>query len=109
MMKTKIPSREMQELRSQSHQEKKMNKILIAMLTFSEDPSIMKEATRKEMMINRNLTLFTKTTRMSLEELFHQEGISQPDVKISSLDIICLAIILVIKKHIVEFIQEVTM
>jgi hypothetical protein len=46
----------------------------------------------------QNLILLTRTTRMSSEELFHQEGLSQPGIKISSLATIFLAIILVIKK-----------
>jgi hypothetical protein len=75
-----------------------MNKILKDMITFSKDPSTMKETIGKEMMTNRNLILLTRTTRMSLEELFHQEGLSQPGTKISFLAIIFLAIILVIKQ-----------
>jgi hypothetical protein len=42
----------------------------------------MKEAAGKEMMSNKNLILLTRTTRMSSEELFHQEGLSQPSTKI---------------------------
>jgi hypothetical protein len=98
MMKNKRPPREMQALRSQSHQKRKMKKILKAMLIFSKDPSTMKETTGKEMMTNKNLILLTRTTRMSSEELFHQEGLSQPGTKISFLAIVFLAIILVIKQ-----------
>jgi hypothetical protein len=75
-----------------------LKKSLIFMLTFSKDPSTMKEAIGKEIMTKKNLILLTRTTRMSLEELFHQEGLSQPNIKISSLDTIFLAIILVIKQ-----------
>jgi hypothetical protein len=46
------------------------------------------------MMTNINLNLLTSTTRMSLEDLFHQEGLSQLDKKISFLVIVFLAIIL---------------
>jgi hypothetical protein len=47
-----------------------MKKSLIDMLTLSKDIE-----TRKEIMINRNMILLTRTTRMSPEELFHQEGL----------------------------------
>jgi hypothetical protein len=94
--KQKTP-REMQALRSQSHQKRKMKKSLKAMLIFSKAPSTMKATTGKEMMTNKNLILLTRTTRMSSEELFHQEGLSQPGTKISFLAIVFLAIILVIK------------
>jgi hypothetical protein len=93
----KIPLREMQALRSQSHHKRKMKKILKTMLIFSKAPSTMKVATGKEMMTNKNLIILTRTTRMSSEELFHQEGLSQPDTKIYFLSIVFLAIILVIK------------
>jgi hypothetical protein len=44
-MKNKRPLREMQALRSQSHQENKMKKSLKSMLILSKDPSTMKETT----------------------------------------------------------------
>jgi hypothetical protein len=74
-----------------------MKKILIVMLTFSNDPSTMKTTIVKEIMISRNLILLTRKKRMSSKELFHQEGLSQPDIKIPSLAIVFLVIILVIK------------
>jgi hypothetical protein len=55
----------------------------------------MKETTGKEMMTSRNLILLT---RMSSEELFYQEDLSQPSTKIFFLAIVFLAIILVIKQ-----------
>jgi hypothetical protein len=69
----------------------------------------MKETIGKEMMIHINLIILTRTTIMSLEYFFHQEGLSQLGIKISSLDTIFLAIIFFINKYIVEVIQEVTM
>jgi hypothetical protein len=57
----------------------------------------MKATTGNEMMTNKNLILLTRTIQMSLEELFHQEDLSQPGTKISFLAIIFLAIILVTK------------
>jgi hypothetical protein len=75
-----------------------MKKILKYMIIFSKAPSKMKEVARKEMMTRKNLILLTRTIRMILEEFFHQEGFSQLGTKISFLDIIFLAIILVIKQ-----------
>jgi hypothetical protein len=57
----------------------------------------MKVVAGKEILTSKNLILLIRTKRMSSEELFHQEGLSQPGIKISSLDIVFLAIILVIK------------
>jgi hypothetical protein len=67
------------------------------MLIFSKDPSTMKDTIGKETMTNINLILLTRTTRMSSEELFHHESLSQPNTKIYFLAIVFLAIILVIK------------
>jgi hypothetical protein len=53
-MINKITSREMQALKSQSHQKKKMKKILKAMLIFSKAPPTMKATLGKEMMTNIN-------------------------------------------------------
>jgi hypothetical protein len=64
MMKNKIPSREMQALRSQSHQKRKMKQSLKAIPIFSKAPSTMKVATRKEIMMNINLSLLTRIKRM---------------------------------------------
>jgi hypothetical protein len=55
----------------------KMKKSLKAMLIFSKAPSTIKVAIGKEMTTNKNLIIFTRTPKMSLEELFHQEGLSQ--------------------------------
>jgi hypothetical protein len=75
-----------------------LKKSLKYMLIFSKAPSIMKEIIGKEMMTNRFSILLTRTTRMSPEELFHQEGLSPTATKISFLAIVFLAIILVIKQ-----------
>jgi hypothetical protein len=74
-----------------------MKKKLKAMLIISKDPSIIKETSGKEIITSISLILLTRKTRMSSEELFHQEGLSQPDTKIYFLAIVFLAIILVIK------------
>jgi hypothetical protein len=66
----------------------------------------MKLAVGREMMTRKNLILLT---RMSLEESFHQEDLSQPGIKISFLAIFFLAIILVINKYIVEIMHKVIM
>jgi hypothetical protein len=97
-MTKKIPMREMQALTSQSHWKNKMKKILKDMLIFSKDLSTIKETKGKEMMANINLILLTRTTRISPYELFHHENLSQTGAKISFLDIVFLAIILVIKQ-----------
>jgi hypothetical protein len=94
MMKNKIPPKEMQALRSQSHQKRKIKKILKSFPVFSKAPSTMKVVARKEIMTNKNMILLTI---MSLEESFHQEYLSQHDTKISLLVVVFLAIILVIK------------
>jgi hypothetical protein len=94
MMKNKIPPREIQALRSQSHHKKKMKKKLKAMPIFSKALLTMKVAVGKETMTNINMILLT---RMSLEESFHQEDLSKLGTKISFLDFFFLAIILVIK------------
>jgi hypothetical protein len=75
-----------------------MKKTLIFMLIFSKDISTMKDETGKEMIIDKNLILLTRTIRMSSEEMFHREGLSQTDIKISSLDTVFLEIILFIKQ-----------
>jgi hypothetical protein len=98
--KNKRPLREMQALRSQNHQRRKIRKNLKAMPIFSKAPSTMKASTEKEMMTNINLIL---PTRMSSEELFHQEDLSQTGTKIAFLVIVFLAINLVIKKQIVKY------
>jgi hypothetical protein len=87
MTRNKRPPREMQALRSQSHQKNKMKKIIKYVSILSKAPSIMKASTRNEMMTNKNPIILTI---MSLEELFHQEDLSQPDTKISFLAIIFL-------------------
>jgi hypothetical protein len=61
---------------------------------FSNHPSIMKAVVGKEIMTNINLIILTRLTRMSLKELFHQEGLGQIGTKITLLDIFFLAIIL---------------
>jgi hypothetical protein len=70
-IKNKISTREMQALRSQSHQKRKMKKSIKSMPIISKAPSIMKATTGKEMMIKLNMILLTIITRMSLEYLFH--------------------------------------
>jgi hypothetical protein len=49
-----------------------MKKSLKAMPTFSKDPSTIKAIVGKEMMTTKNIIL---PTRMSSEELFHQEDL----------------------------------
>jgi hypothetical protein len=66
----------------------------------------MKATSGKEMMTSRNLIV---PTRMSSEELFHQEDLLQTDTKISFLAIVFLAINVFIKKWIVNIMQEVIM
>jgi hypothetical protein len=63
MMKNKNKSREMQELRSQSHQKRKMNERLKYMPIFSRVPSTMKAIVGKAMITNRNLILLTRISR----------------------------------------------
>jgi hypothetical protein len=95
MTKNKTKPRDMQALGSQSHHKRKMKKILKSMPILSKDQSTIKEALGKEMITNINSTLLTQ---MSLEELFHQENLSQTCTKMSLLAIFFLAIILVINK-----------
>jgi hypothetical protein len=94
----KRPLREMQALKSQSHQKNKMKKGMKAMLIFSKDPPTMKAAMGKEIMTSRNLILLIRTTRMSSRELFHHKDLSQNGTKISLLAIVFIKIILVIKQ-----------
>lgn len=60
--------------------------------------STMKETLGKEIRTSRGLNFLTRETKISLEELFHQEGFSQQGTKISSLVIILLVIIMVKNK-----------
>jgi hypothetical protein len=94
--KNKIMMKEMQALKSQSHQKRKIKKILKYMLIFSNAPSTMNATVVKEMMTNINLILLMRIKKMSLKEMFHQEDLSQFGTKISFLASAFLAIILVI-------------
>jgi hypothetical protein len=84
-----------------------LKKMLKAMIIFSKVLSIMKSSVGKEMTTRIFLILLTITTRMSLEELFHQECLSPTGTKFSFLAIVFLAKILVIRQYIVELMQEV--
>jgi hypothetical protein len=100
----KISPREMQKLRSQIHQKRKMNQNLKTMPIFSKAPSTMKAPTGKEMMTNISFIL---PARMSSEELLHQEDPSQTSTKIYFFAIVFVAITLFINKEILKMMQEV--